>query len=204
VFRFVFNFSVLTVCFIIFMSQQSFAAKECLSNVIDKQVDEMYGSLEKTPYGQGILQRVDEKISEGVIDAEHKEAVLRANLEMSVRKESGCSIPKDLQSNVTKFFKSADKEERDHCGDNKFLQKAKKEYRKMKKEKDYKNYEEMMLAQIQLAINNPASQAKFRKKWENQSFKDKVIMTVIRVNLREEDGCKNPGLPMAEIVHEMM
>lgn len=196
---------VFTVFFTALCSSYAFAAKECLSDLIDREVEAIYANLDKTAAGQTTLNKVDKKIKDGTLRAEHKEIVLKANLEMAVRKRNGCSIPDDLKSNLTKFYEiGEDRGGRDHCGANKFLQDARKEYRKMQEDKNYATIEEMIFAEINLAIGDSAGQQKFAQKWQDQSFKDRVIITTVRVQLREENGCKNPALPLSELIHEMM
>lgn len=112
---------------------------------------------------------------------------------------NNCPIPKELEAKLYTYLYGEHKGVKE-CPLGTYDTLAEERLNSLK---EIPNSFNIIRKRLQPELNNN-TKAIVEKKWDDQSFRNKFVKTMLQISIREEEKCNNPNLPIKFILKEFM
>ncbi len=171
----------------------------CDQSVIDRAVAHTYENLDALEENRALVSAIDLNIELGFLPANKKVASIKNNLEVSYRKAKGCGVSKKLKKQSHESYQNS--KTGFECEVDKHQAEAVRNYETLRISATYPRVEKRVYRQVRAQVRSASAQEDFDYKWsQDLAFRKSVMVAMYNMTLRREKYCKNPTLPVSQII----
>jgi hypothetical protein len=174
---------------------------KCADDYIQQQVSKIYENLDTNPMHDELMRQMNYAVEQGVLPLSKRDEAIRTNLEVAVRRRFNCEIPPELNERLTSVYASNPGGQ--ECPAGQYSAEAQQQYNELRANANYEALETQFYNQLIAQFKAERMRPKFDAKWEDESFRSRMIISALNTQLRQMNNCQNPALPMAPIFQEM-